>query len=99
MAGGSALFHEPETLFHRALEVVDYACCRLKNVNDLGGKCPPEPNFAGRDAGTQRPSSLTSIDQKVENVQSIAETVKATLDVFGSHSLSMTVTCAHWAAA
>ena len=94
-AAGSALLHEPETLIDRALEVGDYACCRLKNVNNLGVKCPPEPNFAPNDAGTPRPSSLKSIDQKVEDMQSIAESVKATIDVFGSHSLSMTVTCAH----
>lgn len=102
-AAGSALLHKPETLIDRALEVGDYACCRLMNVKDLEAKCPPEPD-PPLDAGVviqnaphpiePRTSSLINIEQKVEDVQSIAESVKATFDVFGSHSLSMTVTCA-----
>ena len=103
-AVGSALLHKPETLIDRALEVGDYACCRLMNVKDLAAKCPPEPaapqETVDKSQGTPRqsealrPSSLISIEDKVDNVQSIAESVKATLDVFGSHSLAMTVTCA-----
>ena len=101
-AAGSALFHKPETLIDRALKVGDYACCRLMNVENLEAKCPPEPDpppnsgykvpNVSAETG-HRTSSLTSINQKVENVQSIAESVKATLDVFGSHSLSVAVTC------
>lgn len=102
-AVGSALFHKPETLIDRALEVGDYACCQLMNVKVLEAKCPPEPDPAPPSETVNKralsgiplhTSSLTTIDQKVDEVQSIAESLKATLDVFGSHSLSMKVTCA-----
>lgn len=99
-AAGSALLHKPETLIDRALEVGDYACCRLMNVSNVNAKCPPQPDPPTGSEHTienvapeQRTSSLQSINEKAADVQSIAESVKATLDVFGTHSLSMRVTC------
>lgn len=87
-AAGSALLHKPETLIDRALEVGHYACYRLMTP-DLSEEQKLKLNLSM--------NTITNVwgdlEKQATSVQSITESVKATLDVFGSHSLSMAVTC------